>query len=314
MAVFRQTTSRLDDPQLHSHVVISSKVQTEDGRWLALDARTLKGFQRALGGLYQSVLRAELTSRYGVAFGEIDKGQAEIAGVPEELLDQFSKRSVQVDAAYRSALAEFWTREGRDPTPKERGAIGRQAAADTRGHKSGHGTEDLRAHWLAEAAAVGVTPASLESSIRSAVRHAPRFEFGTYQDLMAEMVERRSAWHRLDVLQAACDTTRPNPDFDGAGWVEVLERDVDVILQSCIDLDPPDAGSRRRAGDGRSVWIEPSARHHTSPEILVQEERIVTWAIDAQLNPPTYPGAGGPVGCDATRSRLRWSPATIGSC
>ena len=68
-AVFRQTTSRLDDPQLHSHVMISSKVQTDDGRWLALDARVLKGYQRALGGLYQSVLRAELTARYGVAFG-----------------------------------------------------------------------------------------------------------------------------------------------------------------------------------------------------------------------------------------------------
>ena len=81
-AVFRQTTSRLDDPQLHSHVVISAKVQTDDGRWLALDARVLKGFQRALGGLYQSVLRAELTARYGVVFGEIVNGQAEIAGVP----------------------------------------------------------------------------------------------------------------------------------------------------------------------------------------------------------------------------------------
>jgi conjugative relaxase-like TrwC/TraI family protein len=82
VAVFRQTTSRLDDPQLHSHVVISAKVQTDDERWLALDARTLKNFQRALGGLYQSVLRAELTSRYGVLFGEIDHGRAEIAGIP----------------------------------------------------------------------------------------------------------------------------------------------------------------------------------------------------------------------------------------
>ena len=181
MAVFRQTTSRLDDPQLHSHVVISSKVQTDDGRWLALDARTLKGFQRALGGMYQSVLRAELTARYGVAFGEIVKGQAEIAGVPAELLEQFSKRTVQVDAAFQAALAEFWTREGRDPSPKERGAIGRQAAADTRGHKSGHGTDDLRAGWLDQAAEIGVTPAGLESSIRSAVRLAPSFEFGTYR-------------------------------------------------------------------------------------------------------------------------------------
>jgi conjugative relaxase-like TrwC/TraI family protein len=58
VAAFRQTTSRADDPQLHTHVVISAKVQTEDGRWLALDARMLKGHQRALGGLYQSVLRA----------------------------------------------------------------------------------------------------------------------------------------------------------------------------------------------------------------------------------------------------------------
>ncbi len=74
VAAFRQTTSRLDDPQLHTHLVISAKVQTEDGRWLALDARVLKHHQRALGGLYQSVLRAELTDRYGVAFGEIVEG------------------------------------------------------------------------------------------------------------------------------------------------------------------------------------------------------------------------------------------------
>ena len=87
----------MDDPQLHSHVVISSKVQTADGRWLALDARTLKGFQRALGGMYQSVLRAEVTARYGVAWGDIAKGQAEIAGIGADVLEVFSKRTVQVD-------------------------------------------------------------------------------------------------------------------------------------------------------------------------------------------------------------------------
>jgi hypothetical protein len=113
VAVFRQTTSRLDDPQLHSHVVISSKVQTADGRWLALDARSLKGFQRSLGGLYQSVLRAELTARYGVVFGEIVKGQAEIAGMPEGLLEEFSKRSVQVERAYQRLLADFYSQPAR---------------------------------------------------------------------------------------------------------------------------------------------------------------------------------------------------------
>ena len=67
----------------------------------------LKGHQRALGGLYQSVLRAELTDRYGVAFTEIVKGQAEIAGVPAELLEQFSKRTAEVDQALAAKVAEF---------------------------------------------------------------------------------------------------------------------------------------------------------------------------------------------------------------
>ena len=81
-AVFRQTTSRADDPQIHTHAVIPAKVQTADGRWLALDARYLKIHQRMLGGLYQSVLRNELTHRLGVEWGPIVNGQAEIAGCP----------------------------------------------------------------------------------------------------------------------------------------------------------------------------------------------------------------------------------------
>ncbi len=65
---------------------ISAKVQTPDGRWLALDARYLKRHQRMLGGPYQSVLRAELTHRLGVEWRPIVNGQAEIAGIPDELL------------------------------------------------------------------------------------------------------------------------------------------------------------------------------------------------------------------------------------
>jgi conjugative relaxase-like TrwC/TraI family protein len=49
MAVFRQTTSRADDPQIHSHAVISAKVRTADWRWWALDARYLKQHQQMFG-------------------------------------------------------------------------------------------------------------------------------------------------------------------------------------------------------------------------------------------------------------------------
>ncbi len=240
-----------------------------------------------MGGLYQSVLRAELTARYGVSFGEIVKGQAEIAGMPDGLLEEFSKRTVQVERAYQRLLADFYTREGRDPTSKEAGAMSRHAAEDTRGHKSGHGVGDLRSRWFAEAATVGVTADTLTDSIRTAAVNQPEVEQSvTVGEVIAAVAERRSAWHRFDVLQAVCDVVRPQPAVDGVHWAQMLHTVTGEVLAECVDLDPADTTTRRRGSDGRSVWIEPSARHHTSDDVLAQEEHIICWAMDAQLDPP----------------------------
>ena len=173
MATFRQTTSRADDPQLHTHAVISAKVQTVDGRWLALDARFLKRHQRMLGGLYQSVLRAELTHRYGIAWGPIVNGQAEIAGAPAELLEVFSKRTVQVDAALAGKVGEFRAREGRDPTRWERAAMEREAAADTRSRKTGRPVADLRSRWRDEARELGWTAERLTEGLTVPAHEQP---------------------------------------------------------------------------------------------------------------------------------------------
>ena len=157
MATFRQSTSRADDPQLHTHAVISAKVQIADGRWLALDARYLKRQQRTLGGLYQSALRAGLHQEFGVVWGPVVNGQAEIAGMSEELLRVFSKRTGQVEGALAEKVSEFRSRQGREPTTWERAALTREAAVDTRAHKTGTGPDDLVGRWLREANEVGWT-------------------------------------------------------------------------------------------------------------------------------------------------------------
>jgi conjugative relaxase-like TrwC/TraI family protein len=173
VATFRQTTSRADDPQLHTHAVISSKVQTEDGRWWALDARYLKRHQRMLGGLYQSVLRAELTHRYGITWEPIVNGQAEIAGMPAELLEAFSKRAGQVDAALAVKVGDFRVRQGRDPSRWERAVLEREASADTRVHKTGRPVADLLERWRDEAAELGWTVAGLTEGLTvPAERHS----------------------------------------------------------------------------------------------------------------------------------------------
>ncbi len=287
IAAFRQSTSRADDPQLHTHLVISSKVQTDDGRWLALDARMLKGHQRAFGGLYQSVLRAELTHRFGVPFGDIVNGQAEIAGVPDALIDRFSKRTVEVDRAVVDKLAVFWKREGRDPTSVERAAITREAAADTRRHKTGDGVPDLRTRWRNEAKELGVSAASLNTSIESASRELEPRSRTTAQEIIERLSTEQSAWHRMDVLRAVTDTVRPVAGQSGERWSAALDRAVDAVMGQCINLDPArEPGTQKRSSDERSIWIEPVARHMTSEAVLRQEEYILSFAADAQLADP----------------------------
>ena len=120
--------------------------------------RSLKQHQFALGGLYQSVFHAEVADKLGLQFGPVVNGQAEIAGVPDELLEVFSKRAAQINTVMTVKVAEFYAREGRDPSSFERAAMEREVAADTRGRKTGVDHTTLHARWLAEAAAVGITP------------------------------------------------------------------------------------------------------------------------------------------------------------
>jgi conjugative relaxase-like TrwC/TraI family protein len=286
VAAFRQTTSRADDPQLHTHAVISSKVQTDDGRWLALDARYLKRHQRMLGGLYQSVLRAELTHRYGIGWEPIVNGQAEIAGMPAELLEVFSKRASQVDAALGVKVDAFRVRQGRDPSRWERAALEREAAADTRGRKTGRFVADLVERWRGEAAELGWTVADLTEGLTVPSQSQSTTSPVSVEQVIDLLSASGSTWIRADVLRAVCDLQPAVSPMAGQRWAAALERACDRVVDHCVDLDPTGEHLRRRESDGRSVWLEPTAPQFTSDAILAEEELILAWAIDVQADDP----------------------------
>jgi conjugative relaxase-like TrwC/TraI family protein len=284
MAVFRQTTSREDDPQIHSHVVFSAKVRAPGGQWMALDARYLKRHQRALGGLYQSVLRAELSHRYGVAWGSIDKGQADIAGMPAELLAAFSKRTTQVDAALADKIAEFGDREGREPSRWERAALTREAASDTRATKTGASADRLATAWREEAAAIGWTADRVVTAMHVAARATPTRQPITLGDVVEQLSVRGSTWTRADVLRAVCDLAPPVSQRAGRDWARAVEGACDRAVERCVSLDPPTTGTVR-ASDGRSIWLAPTEPQLTHDHVLAQEERILSFAMEAHEAP-----------------------------
>ncbi len=85
-AAFQHRTSRMGDPQLHTHVLVANLGRWPDGRWSALDARRIYAHARGASFVYQAVLRGELTRELGVAWAPVRDGIAEVEGVPAEVL------------------------------------------------------------------------------------------------------------------------------------------------------------------------------------------------------------------------------------
>jgi len=103
MAAFtvRHDTSRELEPQLHTHSAIMNMTMTEDGKIRSLNSQEIYQAQKELGELY----RRELADRLEKAGYELDrtvdkKGvfNFEIKGVNEEVRNEFSSRSQQVEA------------------------------------------------------------------------------------------------------------------------------------------------------------------------------------------------------------------------
>jgi conjugative relaxase-like TrwC/TraI family protein len=166
-AVFDHRSSRAGDPQLHTHALVLNKVRCEDGRWRTLDATELFHHKKSAGMIYQAALRNEMHQRLGVSFWEVNEnGQADIAGVPDELCKLWSKRTAKIDAEAGPKIAEYEKLLGRTLSSSERAGVVKTAVLKTRARKQHPELSALHATWKTEAARAGWTPDRLARAVR----------------------------------------------------------------------------------------------------------------------------------------------------
>ena len=98
-ATFRHDTSRNLDPQLHTHAVIANMVQGGDGKWRTMVDDGLYAGKMAIGAIYRAELAEGLRDLgYGIEKTHLD-GRFEIAGVSREVIEAFSTRRTEIEAA-----------------------------------------------------------------------------------------------------------------------------------------------------------------------------------------------------------------------
>lgn len=132
-AAFTHTTARgvgeeAPDPQLHSHVVLTS-VEREDGSVAAVRSRPVLRAAREVGAYYRGHLAGELRQLgYAIEPAGDDGRYFRISGITEPMERAFSARTEEVKRAAR----EFRAKHGREP---ERGEL-RDLAVRTRERKA----------------------------------------------------------------------------------------------------------------------------------------------------------------------------------
>lgn len=95
-AMFRHDTSRLLDPQLHSHVAVINATMREDGEWRSIESRHFYALQKEVGLYYRQVLAAKL-KELGYELERTTDSNFKIKGIPDSVLDAFSQRRDVID-------------------------------------------------------------------------------------------------------------------------------------------------------------------------------------------------------------------------
>jgi hypothetical protein len=310
-ARFEHWDSRAGDPNLHTHVAISSKVQGVDGKWRSLDARTLYRIGVAASETYNTAFETYLTATLGVTFvsrPDTVNGREpvrEIDGVPLAMVEHFSRRRAEIERRYADLLREYREQNHREPPVSVTYKLAQQATLETRpGKQPPRSLQDRQAAWREELTArfglgaldrlmQAIPPSRAEAVTQAEVPFPDLHDMA--ERLVASVALRRSTWTRWNVraeaermLRTELSGMAPEQHTDFAEILTDLAIDggLSVCVEAPLLTTEPD---ELRRSDGESVFTEHGAGRFTSESVLDAEQRL----LDAART-PTVNGLAGP--------------------
>jgi conjugative relaxase-like TrwC/TraI family protein len=293
-ASFTHFSSRSDDPQLHAHVVIWNRARSvSDHKWRTLDSRAIFKATTTLSELHQGVLCDLLTSALGVGWEargrrHSQRARYEITGVPESLMAEFSRRSVQIAAHSEILRAEFISAHGRSATAVEDMRLHHQATISTRPDKTKHSLSELTAEWRSRTS--GQVPEHEQMAFVESLKDRNDLPLLSSGDLgeailadaaeavVVTVAERHSTYGRQNLLAEAHRMLHGVRFVSPDDRVAVAARITELAVASSVSLTPPSmhhVPDPYRRPDGSSR-LSPSSRiRYTTTNILQAEDRLL---------------------------------------
>gem|GEM_PF-500084 len=291
---FKHYDTRAGDPDLHSHVLVSNKVQAEDGRWLSLDSKALHKQAQAISHRYDSILNTLLSNEMGYTFTACDHGANkeptwEIDGISASLMESFSKRRRGAQPVYKRLVEEFVAERGATPNSVEVGRLWQQAILETRDAKrEPESLTELRAGWKAEVSARDTGAEELAAINQLAadsgrderpIFHPEEHLPGLIDEVLDTVTRRRSYFRASHVATAAGGKLQgyrfaslAERDLIHATVVEAIVRDKAISLNDFDVLELPEA-LKNTAGKARDTRAD--SELYTTQDILDTEDKAL---------------------------------------
>jgi len=298
-AAYDHWDSRSQDPQLHTHVVVANRVQArEDGRWRTLDSRALHQAVTGLSEHYNALLSDAITRMLGVGWEPRDRGAGrstawEIAGVRQELMDEFSSRTRDIEVVKDRLVAEYVTAHGRQPSARLIWEFRQRATLETRPPKEQVSLHDLTEQWRHRAtrllgedasnwAAALIRDATGEPLLRA--DDFPLEFLGEFARLVVTKVgDRRATWRKWHLHAEAVRQTLQYRFASTADRERIIDGIVEEALRLSVQLTPPELASSPasfRRPDGSSVFRPKGGLVFTSELVLAAEDRLLDASHD----------------------------------
>ncbi|WP_309138325.1 MobF family relaxase [Paenarthrobacter sp. CM16] len=254
---FRHHDSRLGDPNLHTHLVVSNKVQDFQGNWKTIDGKLLHRSAVAVSEHYNTRIQAYL-EEHGVEFeartvNGSKQPVMEIASIPRELNTLFSKRSTGIRSSLTELRQAYEEQHGHSPDQAALIKLAQAATLDTRPDKEAPKTLAEQAQAWRQEAATLFTEKDLKriTGTRSRTFRPATAEIdidATARQIVAAVSDKRSTWTAQNVMAEVNRWAReyavehgPVPALHG-GWPAahrtVPATGVHLLGQSAPELYP----------------------------------------------------------------------------
>lgn len=183
-ASFQHSSSREDDPQLHTHTLIANVCQRPDGSTGTIESSTFFAHKMTAGAIYRAELASSLRSQ-GFTLEEDVKESFKISGISKECCQQFSKRRDDIEAYL----------EKRGLSDPKSSAI---ASLATRSNKTESSLCQKIGDWQIEASPFGIDAKSI-TGLQTFSKCSK--ELPTTEEILSELTEKSSTFREQDLIR-----------------------------------------------------------------------------------------------------------------